>query len=89
VSTGRRTVALLRRLREVLPDLPAGVELRRTFACRADRAAGAWSWFLHDPDNPGLSIGSQWPVGTLLAAESWHVSEPDRYGDVNIDPAVG
>lgn len=77
---------LIQRLRAVLPDLPEAVEFRRTYASASARAAGAWSWWLHDPTNPGRSIGSQWPVGTLLAAPEWDVSGPDRYGDVNIDP---
>lgn len=80
------TARLIQRLREVMPDLPANVEFRRTYASAADRNAGAWSWSLHDPANPRWGLGSQWPVGTLLAAASWYVSGPDQNGDISIDP---
>lgn len=85
---GTRSARLIRRLRTVMPGLPDSVEFRRTYASASARNAGAWSWWLHDPTNPGRSIGSQWPVATLLAAPEWAVSGPDRYGDINIDPAA-
>lgn len=59
---------LLARLRAMGLDLPEGTALLRTHAQRADRAAGAWSWYALGPGGYEVGLGSQHPMRELLAA---------------------
>lgn len=83
---------LIARLRAAGLDLPDGVRLERTHASESQRVQGAWSWAaVHADGRPlygqGGTVGSQHAMGTLLAADAIVISEPSRFGDVNVDPA--
>ncbi len=78
---------MLALLRERGLDIPEGSEIRRTYAGRVQRAEGAWSWFVWHPEQALVSwtdVGSQFPLGTLLAGE--FELDRDRYGMIHVDP---
>lgn len=76
---------LIARLREMGVEIPDGAQLRRTYAGRHQRSAGAWSWYLVDADGHELHIGSQISVTDLLKETTLHTWQ-DRLGDLHIDP---
>lgn len=85
---------LIQRLRtENGLEVPEGTHVRRTYAGRAQREAGAWVWRLHLPDGRWVQpmVGSQWPVTDLLkfprlvisrdTSHSWSEAAADRHVD--------
>lgn len=67
---------LIERLRGLGVDIPRTAEVRRTRSGRHQRACGAWSWFLHNPERfsgghlgLALNVGSQERVKDLLKAK--------------------
>ena len=64
--------------------VPPGTEIRRTYAGRLQREAGAWSWFALSPAGK-VVCGSHYPVAELLRAAGIHVSRSVA-GDIDIDP---
>jgi hypothetical protein len=63
---------LIDRLRSELKiELPADVEVRRTYAGRTQKNVGAWSWFLYSRTDPRITeYGSPHTVGELLRSRS-------------------
>lgn len=64
---------LIRWLRHLGHEIPDGSVIRRTYAGRVQREAGAWSWTLLGPDAKEL-IGGYVPVTTLLKAHHLRVT---------------
>lgn len=77
---------LLTRLRRMGLDIPEGSAVRRTYAGKHQRAAGAWSWYLVDPTGRESRVGSQYPVGRLLGTHM-AASRGHREQDVVVYPA--
>lgn len=82
------TVERLRaRLSEQGHDV-SGHEFHRTYAGWAQRASGAWSWFLQAPSAGALDYGSQLPVSDLLRCKhDWDISRSNQH-EVSVDPCV-
>jgi hypothetical protein len=83
---------LIARLRAEGLDLPDGVRLERTHASESQRVQGAWSWAAVGPDGlplyeQGGSVGSQHPMGVLLAADQIFISPMSGFYDVSVDLA--
>ena len=53
-------------LRQAGFHVPDGASLRRTYAGRHQRSAGAWSWYLVDKDDRALPVGSAYRVSDCL-----------------------
>lgn len=80
---------LLDRLRQhPRVTLPPGAFLARLHPSRAQRVEGAWSWHVWTDDRAVTvveSIGSQWSMSALVAADAWDVNT-NQHGDTHIDP---
>jgi len=65
---GQKARRLFRRLREELGiDVPEDAFIRRTYAGRNQKSAGAFVWFLESRSNViWPPMGSSWPVTDLL-----------------------
>lgn len=59
-------------------------QVRRTHAGLNQRQAGAWSWFLDDPEHRSTEYGSHLPVTKLLRHKAWTVTED--YSDRSTHP---
>jgi hypothetical protein len=84
----RGPTALALRLAKIIKD-EAGIEvepvIRRTFAGRHQRAAGAFSWWMWYARAIGPAIGSQHPATRIATAKGRDYSQVN-YGDVQVDP---
>lgn len=68
-------------------DIPDGTTIRRTYAGRVQRQAGAWSWFALGPDGREF-FGSHYPVTNLLKEKALAATFDEDTGFVCIDPAA-
>lgn len=83
----RDAARLLDKIREAGVAVPEGSAFMRQYVGWSARSAGAWAWFLVDPDGVPLNpeVGSQWPRHRLRGGieVSW-----DHYtGSWQVDPA--
>jgi hypothetical protein len=85
MTTPRPSQRLVARLRAMGVPLPDEVELVRTRAGRAQRAAGAWSWAAYVPGGRELRLGSQAPITELLRAHRLTVSQYSPSDDMEVD----
>jgi hypothetical protein len=78
---------LLARLRAQGVQVPEGAQIRRTYAGRCQREAGAWSWFVLNPDGSETigGLGGYHPVGVLLRAPRLRVTR-ELNGSWSVDP---
>lgn len=77
------TARLITRLRNLGLSIPAEAQIERTYASRAYRASGAWSWYILVGSG---QIGSQAPVTALLREPRLMANrEHHAPGDVSID----
>lgn len=81
---GRTTRKMLDKLRSLGVKLSSEAVIRRVYAGRHQRAAGAWSWFVYDPERPALQLGSQFSCTELLRCPSVDVSFHSSSGN-NVD----
>jgi hypothetical protein len=87
--TARVSERLWQRLHAMGLAESCGVGLRSLRPSRASRAAGAWSWAAVDADGIPLPLGSQTPIGELLAAKRLMASlyTGDHTGDITVGEA--
>lgn len=69
-------------------DLPADTEFVRSYAGRAMRASGAWSWSLYSPSDRTVTFGSHYPVSVLAKCKDWDIEPLNNWRgpDRSIDP---
>ena len=75
----------LKRLRGMGLQISERAEIRRTRAGRHQRAAGAWSWWIHDPEYIGRTTGGYETVGQLLYCPNIRISTDLRIGDRSVE----
>lgn len=78
---------MLARLTAMGVPIPDGAVIRRTYAGRLQRRAGAWSWYV-DPEpripGAGLGLGGFEPLGELLRVD-WLVVVPGTGDTATVD----
>jgi hypothetical protein len=87
VGHGLVAQRLMRRLRGMSLELPEDTHPVRTYASDADRANGAWSWFLLSCEiTAAPAVGGHEPMGTLARAERLMVTRAHGLdGDLTVD----